>query len=283
MQIFIRYIFLYIILTANFYSEAALPLYYWRQPHLVNFGDYLSLKLVERIVNQDVEVYKKTMFGHKKKLLAVGSILYFANQDDILWGSGTNGKMPNKSDYNFETLDVRTVRGPLTRKFLMDNWGINCPEIYGDPALLMPYLFPELKTKENPKYDYIVIPHFSENKLFPKNDQYEVVYATDEIFSVIDKILDSRFVISSSLHGLIVAEAYGIPARYLRVTENEPLLKYCDYYQGTNRPNFQIASSIEEALLLGGEPPFECDLEKLYFSFPFEYWKEASFKHPNFK
>jgi pyruvyltransferase len=260
-----------------------LPLYYWQQPQFVNFGDYLSLKLVEKIVGEEVQVYKKKMFTYEKKLLAVGSILYFANNNDVIWGSGTNGKIPDKKKYQFTNLDVRAVRGPLTRQFLEDNWGIDCPEIYGDPALLVPYFFTEFKKKKNPKYDYIVIPHYSENSLFPKNNSYEVVYPTEPLFTIFEKIINSKFVISSSLHGIIVAESFGIPARYLRVTEKEPLLKYQDYYAGTNRPDFQFATSIEEALLMGGEPAFDCDLEKLYNAFPFDYWPHVQFKKPNFK
>jgi pyruvyltransferase len=95
---------------------------------------------------------------------------------------------------------------------------------------------------------------------------------------VIRKICDSRFVISSSLHGIVVAEAFGIPARMLRITETEPLFKYFDYYAGTNRPDFQFAYSVEEALLMGGERPCECDLMKLYNAFPFEFWPNARFE-----
>ena len=38
--------------------------------------------------------------------------------------------------------------------------------------------------------------------------------------------------LSSSLHGIVLAEAFRIPARMLRLTENEPLYKYQDYYEG---------------------------------------------------
>ena len=104
-------------------------------------------------------------------------------------------------------------------------------------------------------------------------DSKEHALLNDKVYEVIEKITDSRFVISSPLHGLIVAEAFGIPARMLRITTHEPLLKYQDYYYGTNRPYFQYAQSIEEAFQMGGEPPFECDLQKLYEAFPFEYWE----------
>jgi pyruvyltransferase len=266
-----------------------LPLYYWNEQWhgrvFTNFGDYLSLKLVERIVGCPVRVYKKTPKKYEKKLLAIGSIFYFANDQDVIWGTGVSGKRLSRKDYKFNQLDVRAVRGPLTRAFLMHQFQIDCPEIYGDPALLFPYFFPEFKRKEKPSRDYIIIPHYSEEDLFPKEEWENVVFSTEPWNEVIEKILDSRFVISSSLHGIIIAEAYGIPARVLRVLENphiEPLFKYQDYYLGTNRPNFRCATSVDEALEMGGEPPFECDLKKLYEAFPFDHWPNSSFITPEF-
>lgn len=260
-----------------------LPLYYWQQPQFVNFGDFLSVKLVERMVNCPVRIYKKKPNFKEKKLLAIGSLFFFAADDDIIWGTGINGKTLDKADYNFTTLDVRAIRGPYSRQFLLDNFQIECPEIYGDPALLIPYLFPEFKRQKNPKFDYIVIPHYSEIHLFPRSDADNIVYATDPWNIVIERILDSKFVISSSLHGVIVAEAYGIPAKLLRVTETEPLFKFKDYYAGTGRDHFEFATSIEEALQMGGEEPFKCDLEALYNAFPFEYWPDAILNSPNFQ
>lgn len=260
-----------------------LPLRYWHKNDKENFGDYLSLKLVERIVGGQVAVANEKKSNEKPNLLAIGSILILARQGDVIWGTGMNGKRMDLNLYKFETLDVRAVRGPLTRDFLISNFNINCPEIYGDPALLVPYFFPELKKKENPEYPYIVIPHYSEEHLFPKELHPNVVYPTEPWKDVIRKILNSSFVISSSLHGVIVAEAYGIPAKYLKISDHEPLYKYIDYYSGTGRPNFTYATSVEQALEMGGEPPVECDLEKLYYSFPFEYWPNATFKNPIFE
>jgi pyruvyltransferase len=253
-------------------DSKGLPLYYWQQKAFVNFGDYLSLMLVERIVGTPVKVHQNYPQNKMKVLHAIGSILSFAKNDDIIWGSGVNGKVLQKKDYKFHCLDVRSVRGPLSRAFLWENFQIQCPEIYGDPALLTPYFFPEFKRAEQPRYPYIIIPHYSETHYFSKEDYDNVVYPTDPWDEVISKILDSEFVISSAMHGIIVAEAYGIPARQLRITENEPLFKYMDYYYGTNRPDFKYASSVEEALEMGGEKPFECDLKQLYEAFPFEFW-----------
>lgn len=260
-----------------------LPLYYWNEMwhgrSFVNFGDYLSLKIVERIIGGPVRVHKKSAKNKEKKLLAIGSLFYFANDGDVIWGTGINGKTLNKKDYKFTHLDIRAVRGPLTRAFLMDNFQIDCPEIYGDPGLLFPYLFPEFKRKENPSHDYIIIPHYSEEHLFLKDEWANVVYTTDPWDRIVEKILDSEFVISSTLHGIIIAEAYGIPARMLRISADEPIFKYQDYYLGTNRPYFKYATTVDEALQMGGEDPFRCDLKALYEAFPFDYWPNASCAH----
>jgi pyruvyltransferase len=200
------------------HSIADIPLYYWHDK-FVNFGDYISLKLVERIVKGAVRVCPKSALAKERKLLAIGSILTFARNTDVIWGSGINGKLLDSKNYKFTHLDVRAVRGPLTRDFLMRHFNIESPEIYGDPALLIPHFFPEFKKSEKPSYDYIIIPHYSEQHLFPKDSYTNVVYPTEPWDVVIAKILDSKFVISSSLHGIIVAEAFGIPARLLKVTD----------------------------------------------------------------
>jgi pyruvyltransferase len=252
------------------FADPGLPLYYYREVNLQNFGDYLSLKLVERIVNGPVRVC--TRHTKEKKLLAIGSIIWVARDNDVVWGTGIHPKHP-LNDYHFKKLDIRAVRGPLTKQFLKEKFDIDCPEVYGDPALLVPYFFPEFKRKENPKYEYLILPHYSEKHIFPKEIYPNVAYTTDPWDEIMDKIVDSKFVISSTLHGIVVAESFGIPARMLRITEKEPLFKYQDYYLGTGRPNFRFATSIQEALALGGEKPFQCDLKKLIDCFPYDQWQ----------
>lgn len=264
-------------------NNKGLKLYYWHENKEINFGDFLSVKIVERMIGGPIQTYETKPVVRGKKFLALGSILYFAREDDVIWGSGINGKRPYKHEYQFTRLDVRSVRGPLTKAFLKEKFNIDAPEIYGDPALLFPYLFPEFKKSENPSNNYVVVPNYNDEKFFPRSTKDpHIVYPTDPWDEVVKKILDSQFVIASSLHGIIIAEAYGIPARLLRISENEPMFKYQDYYFGTNRPNFSIAYSIEEALMMGGEISYECDLKKLYEAFPFDYWPDAKIKTYDF-
>ena len=58
----------------------------------------------------------------------------------------------------------------------------------------------------------------------------------------------ARLVISSSLHGLVVADAFGIPCTYLRLSEEENILKYEDYALGVGRRRLAVTRSREEAV-----------------------------------
>lgn len=251
-----------------------LPLYFWdARPSqgFSNFGDALSESLTERMISRKVRVVENP-FCDEKKLLGMGSILNYAQENDVIWGTGVNGKT-KLSAYTFTNLDVRAVRGPLTRDFLLAR-GIFCPEVYGDPTLLLPRLFPEFKKCQNPSKEYVVIPHFSDESLFVDKPNFVSVKQPWE--DVVKSILDSKFVISSALSGVIVAEAFGIPARLLiveNINNTENLFKYQDYYFGTNRYDFKYARTFEEALDMGGEPLPQCDLDKLYNAFPFEFFK----------
>lgn len=71
------------------------------------------------------------------------------------------------------------------------------------------------------------------------------------LIDYVDQLCSAERVISSSLHGIILAESYGIPAvLYLpeEVKGNLTLYKYRDYYYGTGRYEFPIAKTIQEAL-----------------------------------
>lgn len=90
----------------------------------------------------------------------------------------------------------------------------------------------------------------------------------------IDEIIKGKLVISSSLHGIILAEAYGVPA-ILLYEKDMNLFKYKDYYHSTGRYDFPIAKSIEEALTMKPAPiPDMSVLQKnLLESFPADLWK----------
>jgi pyruvyltransferase len=251
-------------------------LYFWspNDNSRENFGDYLSKIIIEKVaevLNVDVntkKINRYKIFAHSHQLLAIGSIMHAAKNSATIWGSGINGKVLNYDLYP-TNLDVRMVRGPLTRNILISK-GISCPEIYGDPALLLSDFFKAGKVKK--KYEYILIPNKNEVALFESFSN--CVSPLEDWKFIVNKILQSKLVISSSLHGVIVAEPYGIPARHF-MSYSEPIFKYEDYYRGTGRDNFRFAQSVNEAIELGGEP--SPDINKLktlmYKSFPKDIWQ----------
>ena len=211
-----------------------------------NLGDSLGEEIIRFLldkvgINIDAEVSRTKHFN------CVGTNIQGSYQDATIWGSGI---LPTKT-YAFwqklcrRKLDVRAVRGPLTRNVLLEQ-GYECPEIYGDPAILMPLIY--TPSKVNMKRKKIVIPQFVYEKEFRKNhpDEYMLTMNTNDYRHVIDEIVSSEIVYTSSLHGIILAEAYGVPAVFFRGLEDYWDFKYYDWYQSTGRFDIKIAKHMKK-------------------------------------
>ena len=221
-----------------------------------NVGDYLSKIIFEMLMKH---------FNIKSYWTG---IIQFVGQNCVVYGSGFlfRWAMPQFARKKLK-LDVRAVRGPLTREVLME-LGYQVPEIYGDPAILLPLFFTPLHIVD--KKEFVVIPHESHYKEY-QNKTYPVLSTlTNDWRGFIEGICSAKLVISSSLHGIIIAEAYGIPAVFLDETENSDQLKYDDYYQSTGRNNYVKAKTVEECLGLTPEriPNFTKMREDLLNAFP---------------
>jgi len=66
----------------------------------------------------------------------------------------------------------------------------------------------------------------------------------------------SKTIISSSLHGIILAEVYGIPAIFLNTHEyvDKDLIKYYDLCFSTERYSLKMAQTLEEAMAMSPMP-----------------------------
>ncbi len=199
-----------------------------------NFGDYLSYVIVGELLRK-AGVFPLSKKTDDRKLLALGSILHFAKDGDVVWGSGVNGKMP-EDRHKFVDLDVRMVRGPLTRDFLKGKGISVSDDVYGDPAILLPYLFPELKARPI-SGKIIVLPNFNElERVRPLiSSSFNLVSPVGYWRDIVKQILSSELVLTSSLHGLIIAEVFNVPVRFVAPCGGETLFKYEDYLRGTGR------------------------------------------------
>lgn len=202
-----------------------------------------------------------------------------------LYGVAGFSMSQKKFWYRFRKLDVRCVRGPLTRDILI-SLGFKCPEIYGDPALLLPLFYKPKERKE--KADIVIIHHFSDlpeinslnDLLCSTTTRYKVVnIMTNDWQETVDEIYNSKLVISSSLHGIILAEAYGIPAMLLKSKNiNVGLFKFKDYYFSTGRQEFPMLDNVRDSTNFSPILPDRQIIEKIRIdllkSFPYDLWGE---------
>jgi pyruvyltransferase len=251
-------------------ASSCLPLFHWRPDAptygiTINFGDALFPLIVRRILGRDLDFVDESYRG--RKFIPGGSLLHCARDGDVLWGVGLRTEEDFVSTPRFRELKVAAVRGPLTRDFLLSRYRFDVPEIYGDPAILLPALFPEWTRRPEPGR-VGVVPHFRNRHEYPASAGHPLVIWPDQPPErVIAGLLTCELVIAGSLHGLIVAEAFGIPARWLNSSTTEPELKYYDYYQSTGRYPRPV-KTIAEGERLGGEPLPLLDTESLLASFP---------------
>jgi hypothetical protein len=236
-----------------------------------NFGDLLGPLIVAQLAGRPAGSPPSAFRG---RLLAVGSILHFAAAGDVVWGAGINGKEPPSLPGH---LDVRALRGPFTRCAVLAS-GIPAPKVYGDPALLAARIWPELRAAPDATdRPAIAVPNLHEIERF---DERVRVSPIGDPLEVIREIAASGFVTGTSLHGLILADAFGVPARPI-ASEVEHPFKYVDYYASTGRFNVEFATSFEHALDLGPLPRPRMRLDRLANAFPSELWSGDAQRAPD--
>lgn len=270
------------IFSGSFSKEAAtgwpsmpyttVELVYWRPSSTVNFGDELSRSIVElMLAKRGLTVFDE--IAERRRMLAIGSIIHYAEDNSVIWGSGINGSVV-ESAHKYRQLDVRAVRGPITRKFLIER-GIDVPEVYGDPGLLVRFLTgPRFPASKRTKIG--LVPHMSDLeskdvKRYSESSEVSLINPYRSWNKVTEEIAACEFVISSSLHGLVVADAYNIPSIYVRLGQREGLLKYEDYYAGSGR-SLAFATSISEAMSKGPCAVCDFDAQPLLNAFPYDLW-----------
>lgn len=191
-----------------------------------NFGDALNPLLYSAMTGKDV-----TRHTSSPKVLAIGSVLSKANPGDTIWGTGAISAHTDLSLTPDTT--ILALRGPLSAA-LVNAIGIPTPKTYGDPALLLPNFI-----KANEKTATIgYSPHhrdYSTDIQLPKGTVK--IDTWGDTRSVLEQVTSCKLIVSSSLHGIVVAEAYGIPAVWVEVSDRVAGrgFKFYDYYLGTRR------------------------------------------------
>lgn len=222
-------------------KEGKVPVYWWNGA--VNFGDLIAPWLVTKISGREVAYSNK----HDACYVVIGSILGQVREHAIVWGTGScgtehSGHHGGKLIQSFSAKARYTaVRGPLTRNKLQMG-GIDCPRVYGDPALLVPDYHP---ARRPPTHDLGIVLRWSEKEWFDalNIDGVKKIYLkTEDVEGTLDAMLDCKRLISSSLHGLILADAYGIPNVWLDShTPKGFEFKFWDYLLSVGKPRDPIS------------------------------------------
>lgn len=197
--------------------------YYWKRQK--NFGDLLTTLLLKKFAHLD------STWAEPKdaSLVVVGSILDQLPEEwnGVIAGAG---KLHEKTKLSFPNARILAVRGPLTAKGLKGNF------VLGDPGLLAD----ELVKIRDKRYDLGIIPHWTDMTLEhdPRFTKYnpKIIRVGNNPLEVIQEISYCKKIVSSSLHGIILADAFGIPRRIeisprvlSRPDQEGGLFKWLDY------------------------------------------------------
>lgn len=244
-----------------------------------NLGDSANKELVRALTGETPKLVNNNYKIPENEInyLVMGSVLGWADKNSIIWGAG---KMSNTEATMFKEKpkEIKAVRGPYTRTEIL-KFGYKCPEVYGDPFLLMPLFYPVLAEK---KYKLGIVPHIIELSQIPQLKQQfpnaNIIELNKPVLECIKEINSCEMIASSALHGIICADAYEIPNVQIKLS-NKILgagFKYLDYYTSINRwtsYSIELTKSVKEETLIEAinkwQKP-EIDLSKLLEVCPFK-------------
>jgi len=272
--------------AAQGWEEEERPKFWWmRGPFPGNFGDILTPFLIWNLYKVPVRWAPCA----KSDCLAIGSIAKCATPGIKMWGAGIA-----HPDHAIEPkAEWLAVRGPETQKALRKN-GAKVPEAMGDPALLLPRAYqPKVK-----KTGYgLIIPHYTHVAWFQKSIHIKtkldaeqvrilspIVNGFEGIREFCDQVASADWVVASSLHGLIVAHAYGVPAAWAMPERSAPQgpndsIKYTDYMSSVGLPtNLSVVQNwvdLDEVIDRARPVAKMPDLDVLQKAFPYATLRPA--------
>lgn len=239
-----------------------------------NVGDYLALVITEEILRENGHTLQDKV-SETRFLYTIGSIVGRGYHDATIWGSGLL-KEKNALRCLRPKLDIRAIRGPETRRILM-SYGVQCPAIYGDGAVLLPrYYRPDLKKKW--KYSLVLHHNSPQRKNWlEESKRYGIHYIeiqTTDYKKFVDEIVQSEIVISSALHGIILSESYGVPAIFLKEDLGQDI-KFKDWFWATGRKDFKYITDLNELAeeKCNSLPDLREMRERMLDAFPLDLWE----------
>ncbi len=216
--------------------------------HVANFGDQLTRPLLADLFGIRPQIVHRRFAG---KVLGCGSVIEHVRPGDVVWGSGSLfGSAVDASEAT-----VLAVRGPKTRMVVKGD----VPEVYGDPGMLLPLIYTPRHARR--RYDVGLVPHMCDHDALVARDPavLAIDVRTRDWRRVVDQIASCDVIVSSSLHGIVVAEAYGVPAVWVQPTGRLQggRFKFDDWYEGTGREarSADWSAGLSVVVAAAGLPP----------------------------
>lgn len=229
----------------------------WYAPR--NFGDWVTPYLFEKMTGSEAVLCgTRHLKPGATTVVGCGSVLRHIRRPGVavVWGSG----IIDSADVFERPLQTLAVRGPRTRA-RMRALGYDCPEVFGDPGLMLPLVYPARRAAG---HAVGIIPHFSELEQFRAlalPQDWRLVDVTRPLEQVVDSIVACGRTVSSSLHGVVVSHAYGVPSAWaVAGTElHGDGVKFSDYFE---------AVGVADAAPCAWGPVLEGDLSGARFLAP---------------
>lgn len=188
------------------YFRSAIKAYWWKE--VTNFGDGLAPLLLKRFSDVDVEW---DTISHSS-IASIGSVLEHIPPlwDGYILGSGKLMET-SRLHVHTKTAKILAIRGPLSARGVPGNFAL------GDPGLLAH----ELVGPQEKLWDLGIVPHWQDTELAERFTRLiqppytsKVISPKQDPLDVLRQIGACRRIVTSSLHGAIVADAFGgIPRR----------------------------------------------------------------------
>ena len=221
------------------------------KPH--NWGDDINVFLIEEMTGRRVVIKNQSIYHNRcykgPVYSCIGSIIgWYDTPNTIIWGSGM---IKEQATLKSIPKQICSVRGERTREKLI-SIGIKCPCKYGDPALLISKYYQTRPLQK--RYRLGIIPHYTDlnNSILKeflakhKNDVLLIDLVNYKKWTDIpDQIASCDCIISSSLHGLIVADSYSIPNIWVSFSDQVigGDFKFMDYFSSIERVEHKVSIS----------------------------------------
>ncbi len=177
----------------HYTKKSTIKAYWYENNH--NFGDILNPIFIHKLSGRNV-IWINPEIYYYPHFIVIGSILDKVNKYSTVWGAGF---ISEESECPEKPSKICAVRGPLTRNKLLSS-GIECPEVYGDTALLLPKIY---TPKSKKKYKLGIIAHYVDidNDWIKNINDDEVLILniqTSNPFDFIDNLYSCEKIASSS-------------------------------------------------------------------------------------